>query len=216
MASHNIPNSARLAEAALVALTAVPGYANSPEYINEIAPTAHVEVYNGPIPSEHAVQELHRYLGLASLSSAAALQYEAPSSGSDECPPPGHPEQTEVVYLDEKLQYPLCYNDGVLANPFDNPYICPNSTKSAGKVYDMNDPQGYAQCNTRTATQTAPTAAPTPTVGPTPEAQATLRRTEDTPDANTYGSFLAIVGALAALCVCVPTVSYIAKAKSKN
>lgn len=187
MASHNIPNSIRLVEAALVVFSSVPGYAHNPEYINEVAPTSHVEVYNGPIPSERAVRELHRFLGLVSISSAVALHAEVPSSGSDECPPPGYPEQTELVYLNGE---PLCYNNSLTANPFNNRYICPNSTKNAGRVYDMNDPQGYAQCNTRMPAR--PTAMATSTPEPI-----TLDLTEDTPSSSSagaplYGIFLGL------------------------
>jgi len=189
MTSPTIPKSFLLTETTFVAIGGVHGYANSPEYNEIVAPTAQVEVYNGPIPSELAVQRLHKFLGVATVSSVVALHTEVPSEEDNECPPTGHPDATSVVPLNNIPDEPLCRNENPW-NLFDNSYFCPNGTKNAGTVYDMSDPQGYAQCSTHAAVRPAPTATPTPD-------QAALSTTEDTPSSSSgAGMWELLMGAV--------------------
>ncbi len=112
--------------------------------------------YEGVLPSELAVQSLHERLGLTITT--------APEDDNGLCPAPGHPDQGDVTYLGPNDTDPVCTNDSLLANPWDNPYVCPNNTVHAGTVYDTTDPAGYAQCGKTIKPTPTPQPATTPAV----------------------------------------------------
>lgn len=143
-------------------------YVSAPEVTsyNNSPLNAQVEIYAHEfLPSELAVQGIEAILGKNRPEYGQHPLRTADESGL--CPPPGYPYASDIYYLGSNDTDPVCTNNGLFANPLDNPKVCPNGMANAGKVYDENDPAGYVQCGT--VTKQMPKSEPTQSPSTPPE-----------------------------------------------
>lgn len=84
-------------------------------------PVQQEQVLFGPIPSQQAAESLLARMGISKAGFLGSDNFVLTNDAQNLCPPAGHSDAGDVVYLGSGDTDPACINNG-FANPFNNPY----------------------------------------------------------------------------------------------
>ncbi|HEU4967022.1 MAG TPA: hypothetical protein VFT53_06140 [Candidatus Saccharimonadales bacterium] len=165
------------------AIDAQPVQAQTP-----VRTVSYEQVHAGPIPSEVALQEVLSKLGQLGIASEAGQGQLSEDDPSGLCPTAAYPDAGDVIYLGPDNTDPACTNNGLFANPLNNPRVCPNGTQHPGAVIEGGLDEYYQSSCGKTATMPQSTPTQRPAATPAQSHNSQPAATPTTNESDTTGS----------------------------